>query len=423
MTAGTITNLPLAKLSKAAALLAEVRSASEAKAVMAVASAAEHYAQRAKLSQEVIDQAHAIKIDAQRLLGEFLATEPKATGTAGKGRPPKLGGRIERPPKSERTLADIGVSKSLSSDSQALAAVAKADPDLFQKVRDGELSVRQAARAVINQEKRRELEAKAAAAPEPSDDAWRIIQGNCVSELRKLRAGSARLVFADPPYNIGRNYHGQGADADLRPDREYLDFCRRWMIESARVLTDDGSLWVMICSKYADHFGLMLRQAGLHRRAWIVWREGFGMNCTNNFNRCSRHIFYCVKNARHFVFNRHEVAIPSDRQIKYDDPRADPAGKLWDDVWEEARLVGNAAEKIPGFDNQLPLAILERIVACASYPGDLVVDPFNGTGTTGAACIALGRKFIGIEKNANACDVARQRLRVTIGESKRKVAA
>ena len=112
--------------------------------------------------------------------------------------------------------------------------------------------------------------------------------------MRCQKPGSVRLIFADPPYNIGIDY-GRGSKADSLPEAVYLTWCQEWLNACLRLLTDDGSLWVMINDEYADHFGLLLRKTGLHRRAWIKWYETFGVNCTNNFNRCSRHIFYCVK--------------------------------------------------------------------------------------------------------------------------------
>ena len=176
------------------------------------------------------------------------------------------------------------------------------------------------------------------------------------------------------------------------------------------MLTDDGSLWVMISDEYADHFGFLLREAGLHRRSWIKWYETFGVNCTNNFNRCSRHIFYCVKNPRRFVFNVDAVSRPSDRQSKYADSRANPHGKLRDNVWCIPRLVENSRERLPDFPTQLPLALVRPIVLCASQPGDLVIDPFCGSGTTGVAAVAGNRRFIGLEKSSRFAGLACQRL-------------
>lgn len=302
--------------------------------------------------------------------------------------------------------------------------VKKKNPAAFEKVKSGELTLSQAKREVERDDRQKELQAKAKLAEAErsklksvGEKPWRLIAGDCIAELKKLPAASVRLIFADPPYNIGRDYHGQGAAADSHPDEAYLAFCQEWMRECVRVLTDDGSLWVMISDDYADDFGVLLRRVlKLNRRAWIKWYETFGVNRANNFNRTSRHIFYMTKDEKRFVFNASAVNRPSDRQLKYNDKRADPGGKTLDDVWgipgvdELPRLVGTASEKIPGFDNQLPVALVRRIVECASDPGDTMLDPFNGTGTSGVAAVLSGRRYIGIEKNAKAVEVAETRI-------------
>ena len=135
------------------------------------------------------------------------------------------------------------------------------------------------------------------------------------------------------------------------------------------------------------------------------------------FNRCSRPILWLAKDAGNFVFNEHvpEIRRESDRQAIDGDRRAEEAdGKLWDDVWgvdrPSASSSATAKERMPDFPTQLPIALLRPIVACASRPGDLVVDPFSGSGTTGAACIELGRRFVGLELSENFADLSRLRL-------------
>jgi site-specific DNA-methyltransferase (adenine-specific) len=263
------------------------------------------------------------------------------------------------------------------------------------------MPVSTAYRAVQREEKKAKLVAKGREAAQQIEASgelpWRIIHGDCLGELPSLRG--ARLIFVDPPYNIGIDY-GDGKRADLLPDDEYLFWCRSWLAACADALTKDGSLWVMICDEWVEHFALMLNELQLTRRGWIKWYETFGVNCTNNFNRCSRHILYYVADPKHFVFNAESPYIrrQSDRQTKYGDKRADPHGKLLDDVWTIPRLVDNAAERVPGFPTQVPEEILLRIVACATEPGDLVVDPFSGSATTGAAAVHLGRRYVGIER-------------------------
>lgn len=320
----------------------------------------------------------------------------------------------------EQAAKIVGSSPRYVQDAKAVKAAA---PELHEKVKAGEITLPQARREVQRMEKRADLEVKAAKveASRPADapPLWEVREGDCLDVLRGIEPGSARLVFADPPYNIGVDY-GQGRAADSLPEGEFVAWSSRWIKACARLLSDDGSMWVLIGDEYADHFGILLREAGLHRRAWIKWYESFGVNTPNNFNRCSRHLFYCVRDPRRFVFNADAVSRPSDRQAKYNDPRADPAGKTWDDVWginpPIPRLVGNASERLPDFPTQLPLDLLMAVVGCASEPDDLVVDPFNGSGTTGVASLRLGRRYIGAEKSAEFARLSSMRLRAAGGE-------
>lgn len=310
----------------------------------------------------------------------------------------------------------------LADNKVELIKLARVEPSkqaaVVKRINSGEASnVAQAQRAVVRDEKRVELRTKAkvataAAARGVARPAlWQVLRGDCRMEMPKLEAGSVRLAFADPPYNQGIDY-GDGAAADRLSDADFCLWSLEWMQAAVRLLTPDGSLWVLISDEYADHYGLLLRQAGLNRRAWIKWYETFGVNQAANFNRCSRHLFYCVKDPKHFVFNAEAVSRPSDRQTKYADPRANPDGKLWDNVWQIPRLVGTATERIPDFPTQLPLALLRPIIGCASDPGDLVLDPFNGSGTTGAATIEAGggRRYVGIDKSATFVELAQLRL-------------
>ena len=282
---------------------------------------------------------------------------------------------------------------------QAAQKLKELAPKLYEQVKAGEQRLAVAKREADRSSKRRELEQLSRSALRRSARAeFEIRHGDCIEELTKQESGTARLIFADPPYNQGVDY-GRGCEADSLSDEAYLAWCRRWIAESVRVLTDDGSLWVLISDEYADHFGILLREAGLHRRSWIKWYETFGVNCVNNFNRCSRHLFYCVKHPRRFIFNADAVSRPSDRQTKYADSRANPHGKLWDNVWHIPRLVENSRERLPDFPTQLPLELVRPIVLCATHPGDLVIDPFCGSGTTGVAATSGGRRFVGIEAN------------------------
>jgi site-specific DNA-methyltransferase (adenine-specific) len=417
-------DLVVANLDKARQLLLGCRDAADAKLVADLARAAEVYAKRQKLAQEVAQHAHEIQIDAQTLMGRFLRNAPKATG--GDAQRTRFRKGTESPP----TLAQAGIGKKESATAQTLAVIEATQPDLHAQVRAGKVTIPQARRHVAREEKKAALDAKARAAEASTNGkprSWEIITGDCLEILKTIPRGSVRQVVTDPQYNIGFDF-GRGPEADRLPEDEYLRPFVDLIAECYDVLTDDGSLWLTINHENAAAIELILRGRGVvlesgeviqgrvpfHVRSWLTWYESFGVNCSNNFNRCSRRILHCVKDPRRFVFNADAVTRPSDRQTDYQDTRADPGGKVWDDVWgikpKIPRLVDNASERIPGFPTQLPLALVRPQVGCGSDPGDTVLDLCSGSGTTGHACIELGRQFIGIEKNPEFAETSRQRL-------------
>lgn len=251
---------------------------------------------------------------------------------------------------------------------------------------------------------------------------WSIVAGDCIEAMAGMSPGSVRLAFADPPYNIGVDY-GEGID-DRRSPADYLEWCRRWIEAAARLLTPDGSMWLLVNHEWSARLRIAMEDAGFHHRQTITWYETFGANCTRKFNRCSRPLLHMTRHPRRLTFDHEapEIRRPSDREAVYGDKRAKcpkrpkPPGKLLDDVWIISRVAGRHSERIKtpdgksAFPTQLPLELLRRVVACASGPGDLVLDPFNGSGTTGAACIELGRRYLGIEASERFAGMARSRL-------------
>jgi hypothetical protein len=270
-----------------------------------------------------------IKCRAERRLGELMRDLPKQ-------RP----GEYQR--SHDRTVAPSyaarGIDKRQASRWQSIASLPEATFEAHiaqEKAAGRELTtagVERLAKVEARHRRRRaDLSARAAAAASIPAARWEVRPGDCLPLLADIEPGSVRLAFADPPYNLGVDYGG-GSKADRLSPEAYLAWSRRWIEATARTLAPDGSFWVLICDEWADYFGVMLREAGLHRRAWITWFESFGVNRPGNFNRCSRHLFYGVKDPRRFTFHEEAVARASDRQAKYNDKRADPGGKTWDDV-------------------------------------------------------------------------------------------
>lgn len=333
------------------------------------------------------------------------------------GRPKKNSVQIVEPNKKDNSLlVDHSIAQANGTNRTYVAgarSVEKARPDLHEQVKAGKMTIPQAKTEIKRDEKRKALKTKAEEVKEAFVDQplWTLINQDVMDGLQSVidHHGPARLVFADPPYNIGIKY-GDHHDDDV-DDAKFIDWCLQWTRLACDCLTDDGSLWLMINDEYAADFVANCRDCGLTMRAWIKWYESFGVNCSNNFNRTSRHILYFVMDPDNFVFNETEVLRPSDRQSKYNDSRAQSSGKILDDVWFDIpRLAGTAKERIPDFPTQLPVELLSRIVRCASEPGDLIVDPFNGSGTTGVAALRNDRTYIGIDASEKFIDLAHKRL-------------
>jgi site-specific DNA-methyltransferase (adenine-specific) len=317
------------------------------------------------------------------------------------------------------TFADaLGLLAQNTSSMRGLVVAGEVDAACAARCRevlDGERSISEAVGKLPARVARRVAKGLAPRLPPPAPASpagpgqAEVIHGDSLVEMAKIAPGSVRLLFADPPYNQGVDY-GDREEADRRPDEQYLSWCGQWIAAGVRALAADGSMWVLISEDYVDHFGILIRRAGLFRRCVIPWHEGFGTYRANNFGRCCRFLLYCVKDPRRFVFHPDEVRCPSARQTEYNDRRANPDGKVFDNLGEIDRVCGNHPERIPGFPTQLPRELLRRVVPCATDPGDLVVDPFSGSATTGVVCLETGRRFVGIERQEKFVRLSRERL-------------
>ena len=226
-----------------------------------------------------------------------------------------------------------------------------------------------------------------------------LLLGDCIEQLQTRPGHSVRMVFTDPPYDIGKQYHDDPS-GDRLGDDAYFAWCRFWLAECARVLTPDGSIFVMIDGRHSMGMEQAMRDAGLHRRNAIYWWENNPENQTGNFSDAVRVIHYYTKSPSSFVFHD-DVRVPSRRKL-IADKRAVDDGKLPDNVWIDGRIPGNSLDRVPFADAppQLPLQIPETCVKVSTDPGDIVLDPFNGNGTTAIAAIVHGRKYVGIERSA-----------------------
>jgi len=236
----------------------------------------------------------------------------------------------------------------------------------------------------------------------------RIICGDCIEVLGKVREPFADLIFADPPFNIGYKYDKYH---DKKEHNNYIAWTKNWIAVCKKVLKPNGSFYIAIGDDYAANVKIIADELRLFMRNWLIWHYTFGQQTKNKFARSHTHIFYFVNDKKNFTFNDYAVRVPSDRQLIYDDKRANNTGKMPDDVWDgHSRVCGTFKERTGWHPCQMPESLLKRIIAVSSNPGDCVLDPFSGSGTTAAVAYQLDRTYVGIEISEKYVEKANERL-------------
>ena len=252
------------------------------------------------------------------------------------------------------------------------------------------------------------------AAPHPFLD--RVLVGDCVAELEKLPAKSVDMVFADPPYNL------QLAGALHRPDQSLVDavddewdrfdsfeaydaFTRAWLLAVRRVLKPNGTIWVIGSYHNIFRVGTILQDLGFWILNDVVWRKTNPMPNFKGrrFQNAHETLIWAARDqsAKKYTFNYDALkAFNEDTQMRSD--------------WVIPICSGGERLKDDGGDKlhptQKPEGLLHRVLLAASQPGDVVLDPFFGTGTTGAVARKLGRRFVGIERDESYAAAARARI-------------
>ncbi|MEO0981874.1 MAG: site-specific DNA-methyltransferase [Pseudomonadota bacterium] len=243
-----------------------------------------------------------------------------------------------------------------------------------------------------------------------------IIEGDCVDILSRLPEKSVDLVFADPPYNLQL-----GGDL-TRPNQTRVDgvddawdrfesfdaydlFTHQWLEESRRVLTDDGAIWVIGSYHNIFRVGAILQDAGFWIQNDVIWRKTNPMPNFKGtrFQNAHETLIWAGKSEKSRVTFNYDAlkTFNDDTQMRSD--------------WTIPICTG--AERLKNEDGkkahptQKPEALLRRVLLATTNPGDLVLDPFSGAGTTAAVAKALGRDFVGIERDPAYARLARARLK------------
>jgi site-specific DNA-methyltransferase (adenine-specific) len=247
----------------------------------------------------------------------------------------------------------------------------------------------------------------------------KVYVGDCRQVLAQFPKRSVDLIFADPPFNIGEDY---GAWNDNLPRGEFLDFTYEWLDACLRVLGDRGTFWVNIPDDTAAEIVLHLKQRGLVLIRWCIWHYRFGQCTKENWISSHTNVLHFARDRRERVWNPDDVLVDSDRATVYSDARTEktktPGKRVPLDVWGSendgdfwGRVPGNSKERRAGHENQLPERYLERVILATSNAGQLVLDPFLGSGTTCTVARALQRPSIGIEIDPNYAASAFERIK------------
>jgi modification methylase len=244
----------------------------------------------------------------------------------------------------------------------------------------------------------------------------RILVGDCVAEMAKIPAASVDLVFADPPYNLqlqGDLKRPDDSRVDAVDDEwdkfssfaAYDDFTSAWLTACRRAMKPNATLWVIGSYHNVYRVGALLQDLGFWILNDIVWRKSNPMPNFRGrrFTNAHETLIWAAREAakRDYTFNYEALKAGNDDvQMRSD--------------WfiplctGEERLKGRDGKKL--HPTQKPEALLARVILAASRPDDLVLDPFCGTGTTGAVARRLGRRFIGIERDADYAAAATARI-------------
>jgi len=246
-----------------------------------------------------------------------------------------------------------------------------------------------------------------------------ILQGDCIAEMARLPDKCVDMIFADPPYNLqlgGDLFRPEGSRVDAVDDEwdkfesltTYDNFTRDWLEQARRILKDNGTIWVIGSYHNIYRVGSLLQDADFWILNDIVWRKTNPMPNFRGtrFTNAHETLLWCAKDEKaRYTFNyRAMKALNDDLQMRSD--------------W--LLPICSGGERVKGDDGgkahptQKPEALLYRILLACTKPGDVVLDPFFGTGTTGAVARRLGRSWIGIERESSYVKVAKTRINSTL---------
>jgi adenine-specific DNA-methyltransferase len=253
--------------------------------------------------------------------------------------------------------------------------------------------------------------------PYCAGEGYAIYCADCLQALTKLPDEVCALTVTSPPYNIGKEYENH------LPLEQYLDWCGQWMKELHRITRSNGAFWLNVGyvelperAKAIPLPYLLWERSPFYLIQEVVWNYGAGVAARKSLSPRNEKLLWYAKNAKDYTFNLDAIRDPDVKyphQKKNGRLRCNTIGKNPSDVWQIAKVTsgqGRASPERTCHPAQFPLDLVNRLVLGFSNPGDLVLDPFMGSGTVGVSCLEHGRRFLGIEVRPAYCELAARRI-------------
>lgn len=247
----------------------------------------------------------------------------------------------------------------------------------------------------------------------------KIIKGDCLELLKKIPDNSVDMTFADPPFNLKKKYNGYKDSLEFK---EYIDWCDKWIGEMVRITKPTGSIFVHNIPKWLSYYVKLLNEHANFKH-WIAWCAPTSP-MGKSLQPAHYGVLFYVKDSKKTKI--YEIRMPHERERKSDYLRKDyggkkaglhPFGPLVSDVWTDIHRIKHNKYR-DEHPCQLPVPLLERLILMTTDEGDIVLDPFVGTGTTAVAAKKLGRKYIGFDLDQEYKTISENNLKKIQPDSK-----
>ena len=245
-----------------------------------------------------------------------------------------------------------------------------------------------------------------------------IYQMDCLSGMKLLSDSLVDLTITSPPYNIGKEYEA------LSHLDDYLNWCERWIAEIHRLTSCNGTFWLNLGYLEAPDKGLavpipylMWNRTPFYFLQEVVWNYAAGVACKKRLSPRNEKLLWYVKNPKDYTFNLDSIRDPDVKypnQKKNGKLKCNPLGKNPSDVWQITKVTSgknrSSLERTP-HPAQFPVALVERMLKASSNVGDVILDPFMGSGSTAECALRNGRYAIGFEINKKYISYAETRIK------------